>query len=247
MDANRVSHVRPDFPFYAGSPVLLGARDWAVVLMALAAAFALLVAPQLRGNDAWGLFVSPLLFCGVPLVVLRLVAGRAWIALFRRIGLRDVAWMAGIAMLNLAITLVLGWLVSGVHHASANPEFGVLDSADAMHRVLAFAAMALQLLGEELFTILPFLACLWLLHTRWGVTRRRSIVIAWLASAIPFAAAHLPTYQWDVLQCFVIIGGARLVLSLAYLATRNLWVATGAHVLNDWILFSFGLLAAAHG
>lgn len=69
-------------------------------------------------------------------------------------------------------------------------------------------------------------------------------MVAWLASAVPFALVHLPTYNWNWVQCLVVIGGARLVLSLAYLATRNLWVSTGAHVLNDWVLFGVGVLAA---
>ena len=102
--------------------------------------------------------------------------------------------------------------------------------------------MAPQLLGEELFTILPFLALLWWLHARAGIRRRKALVLAWLLSAIPFALVHLPTYGWDLLQCLSIIGTARLVLSLAYLLSRNLWVSTGAHVLNDWMLVGTALL-----
>lgn len=31
-------------------------------------------------------------------------------------------------------------------------------------------------------------------------------------------------------------------LSLAYLFSRNLWVSTGVHVLNDWTLFGISLM-----
>ena len=58
----------------------------------------------------------------------------------------------------------------------------------------------------------------------------------------PAALAHLPTYQWDLVQCLAIIGSARLVLSLAYLFSRNLGVSTGADVLNDWTLFGISLI-----
>jgi len=68
-----------------------------------------------------------------------------------------------------------------------------------------------------------------------------AIVLASLLSALPFALAHLPTYDWNLLQCLVIIGSARLVLTLAYLATRNVWAATDAHVLNNWTLFAVSL------
>lgn len=245
MPVLRRPRARADFPFHAGDPVLLRGRDWLIVLLSVAMALGLLVAPQLRLGDRWGVFLPALLFCGVPLAGLALVAGRRWTALFHRLSLGQVGWMVGIALLNLAITLLLGWAVSGTsHHLSPNPVFGLLAASDASGQLIRLAAMVPQLLGEELFTILPFLACLWLLHTRLRMDRAASVIAAWLLSSIPFALIHLPTYDWNLLQCLVVIGGARLVLSLAYLATRNLWVSTGAHVLNDWALFGFALWAS---
>lgn len=237
-------HHRPDFPFYAGDPIPLRPWQWAFVLATLTVAFALLVMPPLRVQAPWGVFLPALLFCGVPLLGLAVVAGPRWKALFGPVGARQVAWMVGIALLNLVVTVLLGWLVASFVHTSANPAFQQLGMDSTAARVTHFAAMVPQLLGEELLTILPFLACLWLLHTRWGVQRKAAVVLAWIASAIPFALVHLPTYDWNWVQCLVVIGGARLVLSLAYLTTRNIWVSTGAHVLNDWALFGVALLAA---
>ncbi|WP_313920218.1 CPBP family intramembrane glutamic endopeptidase [Tahibacter sp.] len=234
-----------DFPYYAGEPVQLQARQWLVVLGALALAFALLVWPHTRLAGPWGLLFPALLFCAVPLVALAAVAGRAWTALYRRVTLRDALWMLGIAVANLVVSMLVGWTLSAWHPTAPNPAFATLAASDISARVIAFAAMVPQLAGEELFTILPFLACLWLLHTRWAVPRKTAVIAAWILSAVPFALVHLPTYNWNVLQCLLVIGSARLVLSLAYLATRNLWVSTGAHILNDWALFGFGLLAQA--
>jgi membrane protease YdiL (CAAX protease family) len=39
-------------------------------------------------------------------------------------------------------------------------------------------------------------------------------------------------------QCVVVIGSARLVLTLAYVWTKNIWVSTGAHIINDWSLIA---------
>ena len=44
---------------------------------------------------------------------------------------------------------------------------------------------------------------------------------------------RLPTRQWNLVQRLLIIGTARLVPSLAYMTTRNLWVSIGAHLLGD--------------
>lgn len=63
-----------------------------------------------------------------------------------------------------------------------------------------------------------------------------------------FGAAHLGTYNWDVGQAIVVIGSARLVLSLAFIRTKNILVSFGAHLLNDWATFTFVLVTAAvHG
>jgi membrane protease YdiL (CAAX protease family) len=93
-----------------------------------------------------------------------------------------------------------------------------------------------QLLGEELITILPFLALLTFLHSRAGLGRPAALLIAWVVSALAFGAIHLPTYDWNIVQCLVVIGSARLVLTWAYVWTKNIWVSTGAHILNDFAL-----------
>jgi membrane protease YdiL (CAAX protease family) len=67
--------------------------------------------------------------------------------------------------------------------------------------------------------------------------RKAAIIVAWLVSALVFGLLHLPTYEWNVIQCVVVIGTARLVLSLPWIMTKNIWVSTGAHILNDWMLF----------
>ncbi|MEN5202966.1 type II CAAX endopeptidase family protein [Stenotrophomonas sp. TWI700] len=233
---------RPDFPFYNGEPIPISAAQWLLVLAALGLAFSLLILPLAPMDARWGNWVHALLFCLVPLAAMVLIDRRSLAALFHRPRPRDVLWMFGIAALNLVVTILVALLFSGLHHASSNPMFTEMSDADALTRLLNFGMMVPQLMGEELFTILPFLALLQWLTQRTQVRRHFAIVCAWLLSALPFTLAHLPTYQWDLLQCLVIIGTARLVLSLAYLITRNLWVSTGAHLLNDWALFGVALL-----
>lgn len=83
-----------------------------------------------------------------------------------------------------------------------------------------------------------------LLSSRFGVGRKGAIVGAWLVSSLLFGLIHLPTYDWNLIQCIVVIGTARMVLTLAWLLTKNIWVSTGAHIINDWLLFGGGLLLA---
>ena len=112
---------------------------------------------------------------------------------------------------------------------------------------LPFPDFPLNLVPAILFTGLPLLALLWLCTRKLGLSRRVGLVIAVLVSTAVFAAVHLPTYDWNLIQCFGGIGSARLVLTAAFLVTRNLWVSTGAHIVNDWTEFLLpNLLALGH-
>ncbi|WP_377156900.1 CPBP family intramembrane glutamic endopeptidase [Roseateles sp. UC29_93] len=235
-----------DFPFYNGEPVALRPAQWAWLMLAVVAGFLTLYLPIGESSPLLA-FVPAVLFPAIPLLVLRAVAGRHWRALFQRVGIKAIAIAVGIALLNLVVTVALGLLTTRFFGVSANPVFDVLAHESTADRWLFALRTLPQLLGEEVLTMLPFLALMTLFTTRAGWSRRTAIVAAWWISALIFGMAHLPTYQWNWVQCVVVIGSARLVLSLAYLWTRNLWVSTLAHVLNDWTLFAAGLLLLASG
>lgn len=220
-------------------------RGWALLLLAVVLGFAVLHLVKFTGP--WRL-VPAILFPLVPLLALRAVAGRRiWAALFRPVSLSDAGLALAIALLNIVVTFAIGALITQIHSAtvSANPAFAGLNHEGISGRIWFFAASVPQLLGEEILTIVPFLALLTWFTNKLRVSRERAIFCAWILSALPFALAHLPTYQWNLVQCLLIIGSARLVLSLAYLRTGNLLVCAMAHVLNDWILFGGGLWLAS--
>lgn len=128
--------------------------------------------------------------------------------------------------------------------AGTNAAVASLTELDTTARVLFFLRSVPQLLGEEVLTILPFLAVLDLAHRRLGLSRFAALIAAWLLSSILFGLVHLPSYYWNLLQCLVVIGSARLVLLLPYMLTKNTLVSTGAHVLNDWTIFGVVVMAS---
>ena len=93
--------------------------------------------------------------------------------------------------------------------------------------------------------MLPFLALMYFLFAKAGVSRKTAIVLAWIISAVWFGAAHLPTYDWNWVQAIIIIGSARIALTLAFIRTKNLWVSAGAHIINDWAFITFAVVEAA--
>jgi membrane protease YdiL (CAAX protease family) len=231
-----------DFPYYHGWPTTISGSQWAIVLVAVAAAFLVL---------GWGLdnlkgdvlsFIPRILFVVIPLGALAVVTPKYWTAIFRRVRLKDVSWMFGFGILNIAVTMGVGAIVIRLFKTASNAATTVGKSPFGLFSF--YAGTGIQLFGEELLTILPFLAVMYLCSKTLKFSRKASILWALAASSVIFALVHLPTYDWNLLQCLLVIGTARVVLSLAYIKTKNLWVSTGAHIFNDWFLFTLPLLAS---
>ncbi|RZT88472.1 hypothetical protein EV383_5414 [Pseudonocardia sediminis] len=220
-----------DFPFHDGSPTGISTGRWAAVWLACGAAFLVLTLTPGSGVVA---FLAQVAFTAIMLGALAWAVGRNWTALFRRVRLRDVGLMAGFAVLSLLVSSVMAIIVRLLFTTSANP-LATQPLGGIGQDVLRWGGEAVQLLGEELLTMLPFLALLHVLTARAGLSHRPAVLLAWLATAVWFGALHLPTYDWNVAQALLIIGSARLVLTLAYIRTKNLWVSTGAHILYDSI------------
>ena len=78
-----------------------------------------------------------------------------------------------------------------------------------------------------------------------------SVVMSWIggtAFACPSrmsGGAAATSEKCPVLRAMsMTTGHARLILLLPYIMTKNIWVSTGAHILNDWTLFIIALLGA---
>ena len=206
--------------------------------------FAFLVAPIPFFKNTYAQFLPAILFFAIPLLGLKIVAPDHWTAIFRKVGVKDVFWMFAFGLLNLVVTFGMGLLIKSIFGAEANPAIAGLAERSTADRVLFFLKTLPQLFGEEVMTILPFLALMFFFSSKVGCSRRKSILGAWLVSALIFGLAHLHTYDWNFVQCILIIGTARLVLSLAYMKTKNIWVSTGAHVINDWLIFGLSILGS---
>lgn len=226
-----------DFPFYNGSPVNLSGGQWLLIMLAVVAGFAALLVPVPDSNTIAAQFARAILFSVIPLAMLRALAGSHWKAIFYRIGWRDVGWMVVFWLLNIAATAGVGYIIMHTTVTAPNPAAAGMAERSVGSLAIFFAISGIQLFGEEVFSILPFLAFLWLFHAKLGLRRKPAIICAWIGCAIWFAAAHLPTYGWNFVQCFAVIGLARIMLLLAYLKTKNIFVSFGAHFLNDWAIF----------
>ncbi len=227
-----------DFPYYRSGPDAISVRGWLLVLAGVVAGFMALVVPLGFSDTTLTGWLRALLFVGLPLLGLWLASPVHWTAIFAGVGLRQVKLMIVFALLNIAISMAVGAVVNYYGTATANAKIADAAQLGGAQFLNFFAKVGLQLLGEELITILPFLAILALARNMIGLGRRASVIVAWLASAAAFGLIHLPTYDWNLIQCLVVIGCARLVLTWAYVWSKNIWVSTGAHIINDWTLIA---------
>jgi hypothetical protein len=234
-----------DFPYYRGDPVRISGRQWWIVMAAVVIGYAVLILPPPGFRGPVSSFVPAILFSAIPLAVLASVAGGAWKALFRRLRWRDFLWMIAFAALNFVVAIIAGNIIAMLVETTANEAVASTGNLERGEQLLLFARSSVQLFGEEVMSILPFLALMyWLVSVR-GMGRTGAIVIATLVVALLFAAVHLPTYGWNVIQVVLGVGVARIVLLIPYLMTKNILVSTGAHILNDWSSFTLAILAAA--
>lgn len=236
---------RTDFPFYNGLPVAISGLQWLFVMAMVVVGFATLVLPIDWPGGVLGSFIPAVLLPGIPLVALAYVAKGHWTAIFGKLGLRELRLMLGFALLNIVVSMCVGAIVHSFTEVSPNSFAAALTAEDTAGRIAFFAKTIPQLFGEEVITLLPFLALLTWLTRGIGMGRKRAIVGAWLITAIVFGLIHLPTYNWNWVQCIVVIGTARLMLTLPWIMTKNIWVSTGAHIINDWLLFGLTLAGAA--
>ena len=233
-----------DFPYYNDKPVQVPVWKWVVAWLGTFAGFlALSFIPAQNNVES---LVSRVLFTGIPLLVFFLLMKPYWKNVFKKPRKKDYGYMVLFAGITLIITPLVASIVTALGlQASSNAAAGESLFTTGAPEVIAFyVGTAIQLLGEELLTIIPFLAVMSILHSKFGVSRKKAILWALLVSTVWFSLIHLPTYGWNVLQVLLIIGSARIVLTLAYLRTKNIWVSAGAHIINDWVIFTAVALAA---
>lgn len=233
-----------DFPYYAGDPRRLSAEGWALVLCGCIAGYiGLMLVPDLMGRPL-GRWVGVCLFVGLPLLTLRLAAGRDFTAFLSAPRLRDILVGVAFTPLSLIVSALVALVVVDATVTTGNAAAEALRGAAASQVLARMATTLPQLFGEELIALSPFLALLTLLTGPARLSRRQAIFAAWIGSSLIFGALHLSTYGWNAAQALGVIGAARLVLTMPYLVTKSPWSSFAAHLAHDWLLFAALALSA---
>jgi membrane protease YdiL (CAAX protease family) len=163
-----------------------------------------------------------------------------WKLLFKKVTWKDV-WLAlGAAIVAIVLALILGAILGTSGHA--NP------SASMDHDLLGFLVnqfeTIFQLMGEEFLAIVPFLAFVSLgKYLKWNQTL--ITVLAVILSSILFGMAHAWAYGGllaGIQATFV----ARIILTLTFVKTKNIWVSYFTHYLYDFSIFTVVFLSSIY-
>lgn len=240
-----MGHEARDFPFYKGHPVPLDTKGCLWVLVACVSGFLALLAVPHHVQGAAGSWAGAVLFVLLQLAGLWFAVGSAWTAIFHRPTLRELVVAIASIPLVFGLSAVTALFAVDSQHLAHNQTVQAMGNLSSVQTVGFFAMSAVQLLGEELVTLLPFLVLLTALQ-RTALKPWVAMGVTWLATSLMFGALHLPTYGWNFAQALLVIGAARLVLTGVYVLTKNVWASTIAHIGNDWLLFTMAMLTATH-
>ncbi|WP_158727540.1 CPBP family intramembrane glutamic endopeptidase [Levilactobacillus enshiensis] len=160
---------------------------------------------------------------------------------FGKLARRSWLTIPGVMVMSLVLTFSAAAIGKVFHllRLNANPTGAVLQSHGLWQNSLYLLQSAGQIAGEELFTAAIALPIFYL------VARRFSPRVGWwlscLVSALIFGGIHLTTYNWDLYQCFIVIGLTRFPFNYAWRKTNSLWGGIIAHVLYDFLLLAKNL------
>lgn len=240
-DFLKLEKTRDDFPFYNGVPKKVSAKDWTIMLIFTLLGFlflALMPIPFLP--KIAGMFIKAIALVLFPIVGMKLVLGKDWTLIFRKFHGRDIRTIVLYTILAILVATIFGMLLKaiGIDEAT-NPVAIDKNSKNALGLFALLRSQELiQLFGEEFLAILPFLALLQLFTAKFKLHRKKSVMLALLFSSIIFGLLHLPTYQWNWYQCILLIGTARIFLTLTYIKTKNIFVSYVTHYIYDTIIFA---------
>ncbi|WP_314586902.1 CPBP family intramembrane glutamic endopeptidase [Paenibacillus terrigena] len=230
----RFERENADFPFYDRQSSLLSIWGSVFIFVSIVVGF-LLFSYGIGGP------LQPFMNVIFPLAAFVLVVRGQWKLLFRKLVLKDTILIIGTVVVNIIVTFIVAAIVSKLFGTNPN------QATEGPQPLSFFLKTIPMLFGEELISILPFLIILKISVQYLKLSRKKGVILAVILTALIFGAYHLPTYNWNIVQCILVIGTARVILLYPYLKTKNIWTSTIAHIMNDWFIFSLAFLGTILG
>ncbi|MGG5357887.1 MULTISPECIES: CPBP family intramembrane glutamic endopeptidase [unclassified Enterococcus] len=187
---------------------------------------------------------SGILYLLMNLAGLEWAAKKNWKLLFKKLTFKDLKIVIGFTILTFLVSILIdGHLFQWIFGVNAkNPV--VASDVTLTATITTLIEASFQVVGEEFVAIIPFLLVV-SLGKRLHFSQTLTLAIAIVISSLIFGMAHTWTYG-GLLQGIVAVFFSRIVMTMAYVKTKNLWVSYLVHYLFDSISFLLTFWAATH-
>lgn len=155
----------------------------------------------------------------------------------RELGITFLVAAAQFVLINLVLLMLSKFNIN--LSLEKNPITDLLEKKDI---ILVYISSIFQLFGENIiFTIFLFL--FFRLFNK-KVSLFHSILLSLCGASILFGIIHLPTYDYNWIQCIFIIGLPSSFHMLAYILFKNIFLSYFTHLFFDYMVWTFVILHA---
>lgn len=220
-----------DFPLYNDKPHISIAK-WAVMILSAILTFFLIMIPSDFLSEI-GNF-KRLLYLIIPLLGFGFAVNWKYGLICKNFKKSDLKLIVLLFIAEFIFTILLAFVLNHMDIAAqANPIISELTS------VSIWFIYPLQLFGEELLKIIPFIVFLTVFY---NITKNRkmSVIIATVLTLLIFALLHLPAYE-NLISVLLLQGLCSIFTMYAYLKTKNIFVSYAIHFLIDTTVFLIAL------
>lgn len=221
-----------DFPLYRENPHISTGK-WAVMIFSVLLTLFLIMVP-LDFLSEIGI-LKRLLYLIIPLLGFGFAVDWQYGLICKKFKKGDLKLIVILFIAEFVFTILLSLALTHLGVAAHdNPIIAELTS------VSTWLIFPLQLFGEELIKIIPFIVFLAVFY-KFTKNRKMSVVIAAALTLLIFGLIHLPAYG-SIVSVLFLQGLGSVFTMYAYLKTKNIFASYAIHLLLDTTVFLIALL-----
>lgn len=214
-----------DFPFYKNNPKISTER-WILLSISVIIPLILVFLPQYFGR------AQNLLDLAIPFLIFGVIANWKYNLICKKIKKSDLKLILILLLLQIIFSLIISILLIFVLNLNITPN----PASNEITSLIFWIIFPLQIFGEELLKIIPFIILLTLFY-KLTENRKNSIIISTIIVLIMFGLIHMPAYN-NIISVILLQGIGSIFGMYSYIKTKNILVSFILHLIFDIIAFS---------
>lgn len=220
---------KDDFPFYNENPTIISNKQSVFLI------FICILSICIFQSINMPKIIKPFFNLSFILLAFITITKSNWTKIFRKINWEDIKFTLFLPIINIGIIFFIFNFFSLFFNISFSPNpISLNDNNSLFENITILFKLIPALFGEDLTRVIPFLCILQLSKNLFNISKKNSIIIAWIINSISFGLFHLPTYNWNLIQC-ILLGISSIIDFYAYIKTKNTWILFFCHYLYDLI------------